>query len=89
MTIVFGFCDFGVDFWECMQKSEAAAMETSRASVVAMNAEIRRAKARMMEEVPKLQKLALKKVKLNLKILTLWVMNLISIARISMVQHNP
>ncbi|GFZ20473.1 syntaxin of plants 73 [Actinidia rufa] len=28
-----------------------------------MNAEIRRAKARMMEEVPKLQKLALKKVK--------------------------
>lgn len=38
-------------------------METSRASVVAMNAEIRRAKARMMEEVPKLQKLALKKVK--------------------------
>lgn len=55
--------DFGVDFWECMQKSEAAAMETSRASVVAMNAEIRRAKARMMEEVPKLQKLALKKVK--------------------------
>ncbi|XP_052174089.1 syntaxin-71-like isoform X2 [Diospyros lotus] len=44
-------------------KSEAAAMETNRASVAAMNAEIRRAKARMMEEVPKLQKLALKKVK--------------------------
>lgn len=44
-------------------KSEAASMETSRASVVAMNAEIRRAKARMMEEVPKLHKLALKKVK--------------------------
>lgn len=49
-----------------MQKSEAVAMETSRASVVAMNAEIRRSKARMMEEVPKLQKLALKKVKLKL-----------------------
>ena len=43
-------------------------METSRAAVVAMNAEIRRAKARMMEEVPKLQKLALKKVKLKLKL---------------------
>lgn len=55
--------DFGVDFGGCLQKSEAASMETSRASVVAMNAEIRRAKARMMEEVPKLHKLALKKVK--------------------------
>ncbi|KAG5566754.1 hypothetical protein RHGRI_002331 [Rhododendron griersonianum] len=77
------------EFEAALSKSEVAAMETSRASVVAMNAEIRRAKARMMEEVPKLQKLALKKVKLNLKILTLWVMNLISIARISMVQHNP
>ncbi|XP_057483351.1 syntaxin-71-like isoform X2 [Actinidia eriantha] len=46
-----------------LRKSEAASMETSRVAVVFMNAEIRRAKARMMEEVPKLQKLALKKVK--------------------------
>ncbi|GAB2275108.1 Syntaxin-71 [Dionaea muscipula] len=44
-------------------KSEAASMETSRAKVVAMNAEIRRTKARLMEDVPKLQKLAFKKVK--------------------------
>ncbi|CAL5426550.1 unnamed protein product [Camellia sinensis] len=44
-------------------KSEAVAMETNRAKAVAMNAEVRRAKARMIEEIPKLQKLALKKVK--------------------------
>ncbi|CAH2051100.1 unnamed protein product [Thlaspi arvense] len=43
-------------------KSEATAMETNRAKVVAMNAEIRRTKARLLEEVPKLQKLALKKI---------------------------
>ncbi|THG10870.1 hypothetical protein TEA_025805 [Camellia sinensis var. sinensis] len=42
-------------------KSEAVAMETNRAKAVAMNAEVRRAKARMIEEIPKLQKLALKK----------------------------
>ncbi|XAR60459.1 hypothetical protein NMG60_11033856 [Bertholletia excelsa] len=46
-----------------LRKSEATAMETNRAKVVAMNAEIRRTKARLLEEVPKLQKLALKKVK--------------------------
>ncbi|PSR86608.1 Syntaxin-71 like [Actinidia chinensis var. chinensis] len=46
-----------------LRKSEAASMETSRVAIVFMNAEIRRAKARMMEEDPKLQKLALKKVK--------------------------
>ncbi|KAK6163295.1 hypothetical protein DH2020_000159 [Rehmannia glutinosa] len=44
-------------------KSEVAAVETNRATVVALNAEVRRMKARLMEEVPKLQKLAQKKVK--------------------------
>ncbi|KAK6141935.1 hypothetical protein DH2020_024324 [Rehmannia glutinosa] len=42
-------------------KSEVAAVETNRATVVALNAEVRRMKARLMEEVPKLQKLAQKK----------------------------
>ena len=45
-----------------MQKSEIASMETNRASAVAMNAEVRRTKARLMNEVPKLRKLAMKKV---------------------------
>ena len=45
-----------------MQKAEVAAKEKNRASTVALNAEIRRTKARLLEEVPKLQRLALKKV---------------------------
>ncbi|XP_031399081.1 syntaxin-71 [Punica granatum] len=45
------------------QKAEAAAKEKNRASAVALNAEIRRTKARLLEEVPKLQRLAMKKVK--------------------------
>ncbi|KAA0035334.1 syntaxin-71 isoform X2 [Cucumis melo var. makuwa] len=44
-------------------KSEAASTETNRAAAVAMNAEVRRKKARLMDEVPKLRKLAHKKVK--------------------------
>ncbi|XP_021906332.1 syntaxin-71-like [Carica papaya] len=46
-----------------LQKSEAAATEKSRATAVAMNAEIRRTKARFLEELPKLQRLVFKKVK--------------------------
>ncbi|XP_010689569.2 syntaxin-71 [Beta vulgaris subsp. vulgaris] len=46
-----------------IRKSEAVAMESNRAKAVAMNAEIRRTKARLLEEVAKLQKLAYKKVK--------------------------
>ncbi|KAI9086251.1 hypothetical protein K1719_031705 [Acacia pycnantha] len=46
-----------------LEKSESASKEKSRASVVAINAEIRRTKARLLEEVPKLQRLAVKKVK--------------------------
>ncbi|KAA8516075.1 hypothetical protein F0562_019254 [Nyssa sinensis] len=46
-----------------LQKSETAETEKNRATAVAMNAEIRRTKARLFEELPKLQRLALKKVK--------------------------
>ncbi|KAK4776081.1 hypothetical protein SAY87_024042 [Trapa incisa] len=45
------------------QKAEAAGKEKNKASAVAMNAEIRRTKARLLEEMPKLQRLAMKKVK--------------------------
>lgn len=37
-------------------------METNRAKAVAMKAEVRRTKARLMDEIKKLQKLARKKV---------------------------
>uniref|UniRef100_A0A6N2MFY6 Syntaxin N-terminal domain-containing protein n=1 Tax=Salix viminalis TaxID=40686 RepID=A0A6N2MFY6_SALVM len=46
-----------------LQKSEAAKIEKSRATAVATNAEIRRTKARLLEEIPKLQRLAFKQVK--------------------------
>ena len=45
-----------------LQKAETASTEKNRASAVALNAEIRRIKARLLEEVPKLQRLAIKKV---------------------------
>lgn len=51
------------DLDAALQKSEAAATEKNRATAVAMNAEIRRTKARLLEEVVKLQRLAFKKVK--------------------------
>lgn len=41
--------------------------EKNRAASVAMNAEIRRTKARLLEDAQKLQKLALKKVLFLLK----------------------
>ncbi|XP_021849100.1 syntaxin-72-like [Spinacia oleracea] len=46
-----------------LRKSEVVAMETNRAKAVALNAEIRRTKARLLEDVAKLQKLAYKKIK--------------------------
>ncbi|KAG1367844.1 Syntaxin-71 [Cocos nucifera] len=49
------------DIEAALEKSGMAAEEKNRAAAVAMNAEIRRTKARLMEEVPKLQRLALKK----------------------------
>lgn len=45
-----------------LQKAEVASKEKNRASAVALNAEIRRTKARLLEEVPKLQRLAMKRV---------------------------
>ncbi|XP_015696877.2 syntaxin-71-like isoform X2 [Oryza brachyantha] len=46
-----------------MEKSERAATERNRAAAVALNADVRRTKARLMEEAVKLRKLAAKKVK--------------------------
>lgn len=54
------------------QKAETASNEKNRASAVAINAELRRTKARLLEEVPKLQRLAVKKV-LNLSFLYYYV----------------
>lgn len=59
-------CLYGVvevDIEAALQKAESASKEKNRASAVALNAEIRRTKARLLEEVPKLQRLAIKKVK--------------------------
>ncbi|KAK2418150.1 syntaxin [Trifolium repens] len=51
------------DIEVALQKAETASKEKNRASIVAINAEIRRTKARLLEEIPKLQRLAVKKVK--------------------------
>ncbi|CAL9109466.1 unnamed protein product [Musa textilis] len=51
------------DIDSAIQKAERACQEKNRAAAVALNAEIRRTKARLSEEIPKLQRLALKKVK--------------------------
>ncbi|KAI3848044.1 hypothetical protein MKX03_026829 [Papaver bracteatum] len=51
------------DIEAALQKAEDAANGKSRAATVAINAEIRRTKARLLEEIPKLQRLAVKKVK--------------------------
>ncbi|RVW39708.1 Syntaxin-71 [Vitis vinifera] len=50
------------DIEAALQKADTASNEKNRASAVALNAEIRRTKARLLEEVPKLQRLAIKKV---------------------------
>ena len=46
-----------------LEKAELVTKEKNSAAAVAMNAEIRRTKARLSEEVPKLQRLAVKRVK--------------------------
>eukprot|EP00252_Welwitschia_mirabilis_P018277 TRINITY_DN40603_c0_g1_i1.p1 TRINITY_DN40603_c0_g1~~TRINITY_DN40603_c0_g1_i1.p1 ORF type:complete len:268 (+),score=49.82 TRINITY_DN40603_c0_g1_i1:211-1014(+) len=51
------------DIQAATQKAENAATESNKAVVATLNAEIRRTKARLREEIPKLQKLAQKKVK--------------------------
>lgn len=57
------YADVEADIETALQKAELALKESKKASAVALNAEIRRIKARLMEEVPKLQRLAIKKVK--------------------------
>lgn len=47
-----------------MQKSQVALTEQNRAVAAALNAEVRRTKGRLMDEVPKLRKLVNKKVSL-------------------------
>ncbi|XP_021806766.1 syntaxin-71-like [Prunus avium] len=57
------YASVDADIESLLQKAEIASKEKNRASAVALNAEIRRTKARLLEEVPKLQRLAVKKVK--------------------------
>ncbi|XP_042964869.1 syntaxin-73-like isoform X2 [Carya illinoinensis] len=52
-----------VDAEATFQKSEATATQKNRATAVAISAEIRRTKSRLLEELPKLQRIAFKKVK--------------------------
>uniref|UniRef100_A0A0E0QQB2 t-SNARE coiled-coil homology domain-containing protein n=1 Tax=Oryza rufipogon TaxID=4529 RepID=A0A0E0QQB2_ORYRU len=51
------------DIDAAIERSERAATETNRAAAVALNADVRRTKARLTEEVVRLRKLAAKKVK--------------------------
>ncbi|CAN1237283.1 SYP71, partial [Linum grandiflorum] len=46
-----------------IQKADSVASAKNRAAVVAINAEIRRTKARLLDDIPKLQRLAMKKVR--------------------------
>ncbi|CAL0321926.1 unnamed protein product [Lupinus luteus] len=48
---------------QALHKSEIALTENNRAAAAALNAEVRRSKGRLMDEIPKLRKLANKKVK--------------------------
>ncbi|KAL2345042.1 hypothetical protein Fmac_006327 [Flemingia macrophylla] len=57
------YASVDADIQALLQKAETASKEKTKASTVAINAEIRRTKARLLEEVPKLQRLAMKKVK--------------------------
>ncbi|KAM7522325.1 hypothetical protein LguiA_012227 [Lonicera macranthoides] len=57
------YSSFEAQIEAAFHKSEMASMETNRAASVALKAEVRRIKARLMDEVPKLQKLSQKKVK--------------------------
>ncbi|CAK9257795.1 unnamed protein product [Sphagnum jensenii] len=51
------------DLADALEKSSDAEMEKNRAVVATLNAEVRRAKAAMRKEIPKLIRLATKKVK--------------------------
>nr|CAB3460780.1 unnamed protein product [Digitaria exilis] len=56
------YASVDADINQCVEKAETAKQEKNRAAVVALNAEIRRTKAKLLEEdLPKLQRLAVKK----------------------------
>ncbi|KAF4354660.1 hypothetical protein F8388_009651 [Cannabis sativa] len=55
------YAAFERDIDAALLKSEVASVEKNRASAAALNAEVRRMKARLMEDIPKLRKLAQKK----------------------------
>ncbi|CAN1142939.1 SYP71 [Linum perenne] len=57
-----GYASVDAEIEAALEKAELAGSEKSKASTVALNAELRRTKARLLEEVPKLQRLAVKKV---------------------------
>ncbi|KAM0864984.1 hypothetical protein ACQ4PT_043556 [Festuca glaucescens] len=57
------YADIDAVIDEAMEKSERAARETNRAAKVTLNAGVWRTKARLMEDVVKLQKLSVKKMK--------------------------
>ncbi|KAK4789903.1 hypothetical protein SAY86_017207 [Trapa natans] len=57
------YATFESEIDSALEKFERAAAEKNRATSVALNAEVRRTKARLLEEIPKLHKLAQKKVK--------------------------
>ncbi|CAI0426913.1 unnamed protein product, partial [Linum tenue] len=58
-----GYAAVDAEIEAALEKAELASKEKSKASTVALNAELRRTKAKLLEEVPKLQRLAIKKVK--------------------------
>ncbi|CAN1775745.1 SYP71 [Linum perenne] len=58
-----GYAAVDAEIEAALEKAELASKEKSKASAVAINAELRRTKAKLLEEVPKLQRLAIKKVK--------------------------
>jgi SYP7 family syntaxin len=53
---------FFIDFIFLVQKSNDASIEKNRAIVATLNAEVRRQKTALKAELPKLEKLAYKKV---------------------------
>uniref|UniRef100_A0A803M2Z6 t-SNARE coiled-coil homology domain-containing protein n=1 Tax=Chenopodium quinoa TaxID=63459 RepID=A0A803M2Z6_CHEQI len=55
------YSEFQSNIDTAVEKSDAASSEKNRASAVALFAEVRRIKARLLEELPKLHKLAFKK----------------------------
>ncbi|CAL5422403.1 unnamed protein product [Camellia sinensis] len=77
------------DIDAALQKAEAASNEKSRASVIAINAEIRRTKAQLLEEVPKLERLAINKSVKGLSTEELAARNDLVLALLDRIQAIP